>query len=140
VLLVKWSAVGSVAVPHCAVHRLLLGYWCICLKPSPPLCCLTPLPCPFCCPQTLKELQKEAEVMASLRHPNIVLFMGICLEPPCVVTEFCVHGSLFDVLAKVRDGEGWRCAALLGLLHPIPSPCATHCLPGRSNIRWLRAM
>lgn len=54
--------------------------------------------------------------MASLRHPNIVLFMGICLEPPCVVTEFCVHGSLFDVLAKVSSGAG---AALLSSCVPF---------------------
>jgi serine/threonine protein kinase len=59
----------------------------------------------------LKELQKEAELMASLRHPNIVLFMGMCPEPPCVITEFCALGSLFDVLARV--GGAARCRAVL---------------------------
>ncbi len=40
--------------------------------------------------------------MAALRHPNIVLFMGVCLDPPCVVSEWCARGSLFDVLTKAR--------------------------------------
>jgi serine/threonine protein kinase len=37
-------------------------------------------------------------VMKSLRHPNIVLAMGACVHPVCLVTEFCANGSLFDVL------------------------------------------
>jgi hypothetical protein len=41
-------------------------------------------------------------IMASIRHPNVVLFMGVCLEPPCIVTEWCGRGSLYDVLAKGR--------------------------------------
>ena len=40
--------------------------------------------------------------MASLRHPNVVMFMGMCVEPPCIITEFCARGSLFDVLRKAR--------------------------------------
>ena len=40
--------------------------------------------------------------MSSLRHPNVVLLMGLCLDPPCVITEFCPRGSLFDVLRKAQ--------------------------------------
>ena len=36
--------------------------------------------------------------MASLRHPNVVGFLGVCAHPPCVVTEYCGRGSLTDVL------------------------------------------
>lgn len=43
--------------------------------------------------------------MAALRHPNIVLFMGVCLDPPCVVSEWCARGSLFDVLQKARKNS-----------------------------------
>lgn len=25
--------------------------------------------------------------MSAIRHPNVVLFMGVCLDPPCMVTE-----------------------------------------------------
>lgn len=47
-------------------------------------------------------LQKEAGMMASLRHPNIVQFLGICSDPPCIITEYCDRGSLVDVLKKAR--------------------------------------
>ena len=38
--------------------------------------------------------------MSHIRHPNIVMFMGLCLNPVCVITEFCARGSLLDVLKK----------------------------------------
>ena len=40
--------------------------------------------------------------MSSIRHPNVVLFMGLCFEPPCMVSEFCARGSLYDVLKRAR--------------------------------------
>jgi serine/threonine protein kinase len=38
--------------------------------------------------------------MASVRHPNIVLFIGACTKPPnlCIVLEYCPRGSLWGVL------------------------------------------
>jgi serine/threonine protein kinase/ABC-type branched-subunit amino acid transport system substrate-binding protein len=50
--------------------------------------------------QQLEELSQESAVMTGLRHPNIVLFMGVCLDPPelCIITEFMNRGSLHDVL------------------------------------------
>ena len=41
--------------------------------------------------------------MAAIRHPNVVLFMGVCLEPACMVTEWCARGSVFDILVKARN-------------------------------------
>ncbi len=52
--------------------------------------------------QVLHHAPFQVNILASIRHPNIVLFMGMCLEPPCLVTEFCARGSLHDVLRKVR--------------------------------------
>jgi serine/threonine protein kinase len=37
-------------------------------------------------------------MMAALRHPNVVSFLGVCVSPPCVATEYCSRGSLTDVL------------------------------------------
>lgn len=51
----------------------------------------------------LEELRKEARLMAVLRHPNIVMFLGACSSPPCMVTEFCARGSLLDILSRARD-------------------------------------
>lgn len=60
----------------------------------------------------LAEFLRESDMMAQLRHPNIVQFMavspnGINQETrPCIVTEYCARGSLWDVLEQARDGAG----------------------------------
>ncbi len=41
-------------------------------------------------------------MMSALRHPNIVLYLGICPTPPCIVTEYCSRGSLTDVLRSAK--------------------------------------
>ena len=41
--------------------------------------------------------------MASMRHPNVVMYLGLCMDPPCVVTEYCARGSLNDVLKRARQ-------------------------------------
>eukprot|EP00891_Asterochloris_glomerata_P004591 jgi/Astpho2/4591/e_gw1.00067.503.1_t len=53
----------------------------------------------------LDELHKEAGLMASLRHPNVVMFLGLCLDPPCMVAEFCARGSLLDVLRRAKTNQ-----------------------------------
>ena len=53
----------------------------------------------------MDELAREAGLMAKLRHPNIVMFLGAVLDPPCMVTEFCARGSLLDVLHRARTNE-----------------------------------
>ena len=50
----------------------------------------------------LASLKDEAGLMAALRHPNIVSFMGMCSSPPCIITEFCAKGSLTDVLKAAK--------------------------------------
>jgi serine/threonine protein kinase len=62
----------------------------------------TPLDCPSWDEARLRALRQEVGILATLRHPNVVLFMGVCLAPPAVVTEYCPLGSLYDVLKKVR--------------------------------------
>ncbi len=41
--------------------------------------------------------------MSVLRHPNIVMFLGACSQPPCMVTEYCARGSLLDILTRARE-------------------------------------
>jgi serine/threonine protein kinase len=54
----------------------------------------------------LKEFEREVSAMLQLRHPNIVLFMGICVERDlAIVSEFCSGGSLFRLLHDRRDIE-----------------------------------
>lgn len=33
-------------------------------------------------------MYKEASLLMSLRHPNLVRFCGVCLEPPIVIMEY----------------------------------------------------
>ena len=45
---------------------------------------------------------QEARLLSSLRHPNIVTFMGLCTEPACIITELCGKGSLTDVIRSAK--------------------------------------
>lgn len=47
---------------------------------------------------------KEIEVISSLRHPNIVLYMGVCISQrkTYMITEFIDKNSLFDHLHKKK--------------------------------------
>ncbi|KAK9830425.1 hypothetical protein WJX72_011709 [[Myrmecia] bisecta] len=51
----------------------------------------------------LESLEKEAGIMATMRHPNVVMYLGVCPSPPSVVTEYCARGSLNDVLKRARS-------------------------------------
>nr|CCA16403.1 protein kinase putative [Albugo laibachii Nc14] len=53
------------------------------------------------------EIQKEAQVMKGLSHPNIVLFMetGFYRGAICIISEYCARGSLRDVLETARGKE-----------------------------------
>ncbi|KAK2077818.1 hypothetical protein QBZ16_004666 [Prototheca wickerhamii] len=48
------------------------------------------------------DLQKEATIMARLRHPNCCQYLGICLDPPSLLMEYCAQRSVDTVLASAR--------------------------------------
>jgi len=57
---------------------------------------------------TLKDFWNEAALVAKLRpHTNIVQFLGVCLNPFCVVYEFLPKGDLWSYVKnednKVND-------------------------------------
>jgi serine/threonine protein kinase len=57
--------------------------------------------------RTMLEFRAEMAFLSELRHPNIVLFIGVCVQRPnlAIVTEFVKRGSLKDTLessVKVR--------------------------------------
>ena len=43
---------------------------------------------------------EEIQLMSELHHPNVVLFLGACIDEPnvCLVLEYCVHGDLLTFL------------------------------------------
>jgi serine/threonine protein kinase len=50
----------------------------------------------------LENFLKEVEILNTLRHPNILLYMGVCIHHNSyyMITEFMKEGSLFDHLHK----------------------------------------
>jgi len=66
----------------------------------------------------LEEFIAEINMVSGMRHPNICLFIGACLDPPnrAIITELCDNGSLWDALR---------------------SPVATYQLAdGKSRLAW----
>ncbi len=55
-----------------------------------------------------EEFRQEAEMMAQLRHPNIVHFYGYCSIPKCLVIEYMPKGSLFSVLQDKAQTLDWK--------------------------------
>lgn len=54
----------------------------------------------------MKEFEREVSAMVQLRHPNIVLFMGISIERDlAIISEFCAGASLFKLLHDRKDIE-----------------------------------
>ncbi|KNC55085.1 TKL protein kinase [Thecamonas trahens ATCC 50062] len=49
-------------------------------------------------PDKCQAFLSEAAIIMSLRHPNIVTFMGVSLVPPALVTEFLDRGALYDYI------------------------------------------
>lgn len=53
-------------------------------------------------PETIDSVCAEAGMLGSLRHPNIVDVIGVCVYPPsvCMVMELCRKGSVFQMIHK----------------------------------------
>ena len=56
---------------------------------------------------TLEALRREAVTLASLRHQNVVSFLGVCLDAsqPMLVTEYVAGGALKDALYPRGGGS-----------------------------------
>lgn len=50
----------------------------------------------------LESVRQEAAFLARMRHPNIIMFMGVCTQPYnlAILTELCERGSLHTVLSQ----------------------------------------
>jgi hypothetical protein len=78
------------------------------------------------------DFKAEVEVLSRLRHPNIILYMGACLEHPnlCIVTEYVQCGNLWEVLHRssrpIPEDAKWRItvdmAKGLTYLHQMKPP------------------
>lgn len=53
------------------------------------------------CAALLAVLQ-EAGIMAMLRHPNCTQYLGVVLDPPCLLMEYCSRRSVDAILAAAH--------------------------------------
>lgn len=49
------------------------------------------------------DFRSEAALLQSLRHPNVVLVMGVCLSPAALVLEYVPQGSLHNLLHRSKS-------------------------------------
>uniref|UniRef100_A0A6B2L238 Protein kinase domain-containing protein n=1 Tax=Arcella intermedia TaxID=1963864 RepID=A0A6B2L238_9EUKA len=49
------------------------------------------------------QFKGEVAIMTQLRHPNVILFMGACVDPPYIVTEYLEGGDLQDCIKRHRQ-------------------------------------
>lgn len=65
----------------------------------------------------LREFAREARLMRSLRHPNVLQFLGACLDPPdiCIVTEYMPRGSLYQLIHDKTVTLTWERIRLIAL-------------------------
>lgn len=70
----------------------------------------------------MEDFKNEVRIMRKLRHPNIVEFLGVCLEPGqmCIITEFCHKGSVEDLVKKLAaKNEVIRPRMFLSMCHDM---------------------
>ncbi|KAF6000444.1 hypothetical protein F1559_001855 [Cyanidiococcus yangmingshanensis] len=55
-------------------------------------------------PEMLRSFRDEMMLMSRLSHPNIVRFIGACINPPnlCILSEYVHGGTLYRLLQKRR--------------------------------------
>ena len=53
-------------------------------------------------PKELEKFIKEMNVLAKVRHPNLILLMGVCIDQPnlCIISELVQNCSLFQAIHK----------------------------------------
>lgn len=57
----------------------------------------------------LREFAREARLMRSLRHPNVIQFLGASFDPPdiCIVTDYMAQGSLYHLIHDKSVQLSW---------------------------------
>eukprot|EP01088_Endostelium_zonatum_P015504 TRINITY_DN3836_c0_g1_i1.p1 TRINITY_DN3836_c0_g1~~TRINITY_DN3836_c0_g1_i1.p1 ORF type:complete len:678 (-),score=150.23 TRINITY_DN3836_c0_g1_i1:6-2039(-) len=56
------------------------------------------------------DFQREATIMRSLRHPNILQLLATYLDPPdlCIIMEYMERGSLYNVIHDKTFSLSWK--------------------------------
>lgn len=72
------------------------------------------------------EFLKEANVMKSMRHENLVMLLAVCTrdKPMFIITEFMAHGNLLDFLRNEANHDKLDATALMYIASQIASGMA----------------
>jgi serine/threonine protein kinase len=69
----------------------------------------------------ISRVAAEAQLLSSIKHPNVVEILGVSVLPPsvCILLELCQYGSLADVVggtgsSHLRDAPGFIRDFLMG--------------------------
>ncbi|KAK1404887.1 Mitogen activated protein kinase kinase [Heracleum sosnowskyi] len=62
--------------------------------------------------ENMEDFCNEIAILGRLRHPNVILFLGACMKPPCLsmVTEYMEMGSLYYLIHSSGQKKilSWR--------------------------------
>ncbi len=71
--------------------------------------------------QVMSALQREASIMAGLRHPNCIQYLGATLNPPALIMEYCSKRSVDTILAAAVNDP--KTAKQLDWVHLMSMAC-----------------
>lgn len=71
--------------------------------------------------QVMAALQREASIMAGLRHPNCIQYLGATLNPPALIMEYCSKRSVDTILAGAVSDP--KLAKQLDWVHLMSMAC-----------------
>ncbi|XP_009771774.1 U-box domain-containing protein 35-like [Nicotiana sylvestris] len=74
-----------------------------------------------------KQFQQELKILSKIRHPHLLILLGVCPDRGCLVYEFMENGSLEERLFRKHDTPpipwfdryriAWEVASALAFLH-----------------------
>jgi len=53
--------------------------------------------------ENIEQFKSEISIMTRIRHPNIILFLGACYDPPYIVTEILSGGDLLNLIMNNKQ-------------------------------------
>ena len=58
----------------------------------------------------IRDFLSECHAMEAVRHPNIVMFLGVCTKNPnySIILEYCSNGSLWSLLQNHEIKLPWE--------------------------------
>jgi hypothetical protein len=65
--------------------------------------------------ESIDQFKSEINIMTRIRHPNIILFLGACHDPPYIVTELLTGGDLQSLIVKNKEKKDFPMKEMISL-------------------------